>query len=93
MKIFAFKWNNGTIEWVYAPSQKEAETFYINHTDCGELKECDVSEVPESEWDELLILNINEPDENSEHGYAIESTFKEYSEGNSTTDIISTTQF
>lgn len=105
MKIYEFQWNDGGKDWVFAPKKPEAKEFYISLKGLieADLTECEVVIIPEKEWGEHFILDINEtepdPDEveyNEEDyacGYKIEMSFKEYAEQNTTTDIIATTEF
>jgi hypothetical protein len=103
MKIYAFKYPGGETDWVFAPKIKEAEEFYINHTGCGDLDECEVSRVPKKEWSSHLILDINESEPDLDEvdyneddyscGYKIKETFAEYAAREKTTDLIATTEY
>lgn len=103
MKIYRFKYSGGETDWVFAPNIKEAKEFYLRHTGCGDLSDCEVKSIPKKEWSQNYILDINDsepdPDEvgyNEDDyccGYRIQETFVEYAERNTITDLIATTEF
>ena len=103
MKIYEFKYKTGETDWVFASDKKEAISFYLNHTGCGDVDGYNIKPIPESEWDSNYILDVNEyydeediPEGKEDEyagGYKIEMTFKEYAEKNSIADIICTTEF
>lgn len=108
MKIFQFKYPGGETDWVFAKDQEDAEKFYLNHSGCGDLEECSVTEIPEEEWEHNYLLDMNESDpcydEDDEEfedyneddyycGYKISGNLKEYAETHTKTDIIATSDF
>lgn len=103
MWIYLFKWKDGEKDWVFAPDIKEAREFYLNHTQCGDLENCEVSRVPKKEWSSHLLLDINESEPDPEEveyneddyscGYKVQETFAEYSARETTTDLIATTEY
>lgn len=103
MKIYEFKWSKTSIDWVFAPNEKEAIEFYINVTSCGDVEGCEVNEVPKKDWKNMYILDVNEsePDEDEVEyneddyscGYKIECSFAEYAARETQTDMIATTEY
>jgi len=106
-KVFEFKWNTEK-DWVFGYDINAVKEFYLRATECVDLDRCVVTEVPEEEWEEMYMLDINEFDPYLEEGeegfedyneddyscgYKIEMNFKDYVSKNSVMDIICTTEF
>lgn len=103
MKIFEFKWDDGSIDWVHAPGPWEAKMFYTSFIG-NNLKGCKVTEVPKEKWNDTYIIDPDEPEpywdeddyneDDYDSGYKIEMSFAEYAEKYPHgTDIIATTNF
>ena len=101
MKIYAFTFNGAQTDWVFAPNKKEAKEFYLGYTDCGDLDDCKITSVPQSNW---AKINIVDPDDREptigdyekkeyDNGLKITETFEDYAENNTVTNIIATTEF
>jgi hypothetical protein len=103
MKIYEFKWDGGSTDWVFAPTIKEAKDFYLKFTGCGDLLMTEVKSIPKSKWNEMYLLDPNEsePDEEDEDyneedyscGLKIIESFAEYAKRNTITDMIATTEY
>lgn len=106
MNIYSFTYKDGQTDWVFALNIKEAKSFYLLETGCGDLTDTTVKAVPKSEWDKSYMLDVNaprwdedDPDDSEEDycgGYKIEETFAQYAErnkDNTVSDMICTTEF
>ena len=99
-KIFAFDFG-GVTDWVLAKDPDQAKEFYETFTQCGEVADDEIREVPESEWNTSYILDTEdfEPDGDDHdeddycNGYKIEMTFAEFAEQNSCPEFMATTNY
>jgi len=102
MKIYEFVHSEGETDWIFAPNIKEAREFYQRHTGSDPI-ECNVKAVKKSAWKNMCLLDTDEPgpdfddvnynEEDYCNGYKIISTFADYAENNTVTDLIATTEF
>lgn len=103
MWIYVFKWEKQAKDWVLASDIEDAKDFYLRHTGCGDLEECEVSRVKKSEWTSHFILDLDHPEPDHEDGeyneddyisgYKIQESFAEYAARERTTDLIATTEY
>jgi hypothetical protein len=106
-KVFEFNWKTEK-DWVFGYNLKDVKEFYLKASGCGDIDRCTITQVPESKWEEMFLLDINDLDPYLEEGdegfdsyneddyscgYRIEMNFKEYVEKNTIMDIICTTEF
>lgn len=70
MKIYEFIWDGGEIDWVFAYDIADAKEFYINHTGCGDLNDCNIMLIPRPEWGNHYITGTMNLAEYAKKKYA-----------------------
>lgn len=102
MKIFKYDWGSEQ-EWMFAPDRETSDKVYLSITGCVDLDDCEVTELPQSKWESMYVLDPNETepyDDEVEYneddycnGLKIIETFAEYANRSTDTDMIATTVY
>jgi len=106
MYIYSFEYTSGEIDWIFAPTKREAIKFYKNHIGDSDLDGYTIKRLTKEECDDSYLLDCSElePEEGDEgyedyceddymSGYKKQCSFTEYINENSITDFVATTEF
>lgn len=88
MKVFLFTVGNYRYA-VSGSTQSEARAYLVEYTSCEHLESAEVTEIPESEWDNPIIDYVVF-NENTKQDETLKLTIREVLEGESSPYIIYT---